>query len=72
MCHPRSRQGKAIDSVAAPEQLQPVERMRKAHSLDVNQNISTYSAVSKRQAAVNQLLDGVQTKFKVPDGAVIN
>jgi integrase len=45
------------------------------HSLDVNQNVYTQSAVSKRQAAVNQLeisLNGVQTEFKVPDGVVIN
>jgi integrase len=45
------------------------------HSLDVNQNIYTQSAVSKRQAAVNQLeisLNGVQTEFTVPEGAVIN
>ncbi len=40
------------------------------HSLDVNQNIYTQSAVSKRQAAVNQLeisLNGVQTESKVPE-----
>jgi integrase len=45
------------------------------HSLDVNQNVYTQSAVSKRQVAVNQLeisLNGVQTEFKVPDGVVIN
>jgi len=36
------------------------------HSLDVNQNVYTQTAVSKRQAAVNQLessLNGVQTAF---------
>jgi hypothetical protein len=45
------------------------------HSLDVNQNVYTQSAVSKRQAAVNQLeisINDVQTEFKVPEGAVIN
>jgi integrase len=45
------------------------------HSLDVNQNIYTQSAVSKRQAAVNQLevsLNGVQTEFVAPENAVIN
>jgi len=45
------------------------------HSLDVNQNIYTQSAVSKRQAAVNQLevsFNGVQTEFTLPEGAVIN
>jgi integrase len=45
------------------------------YSLDVNQNVYTQSAVSKRQVAVNQLeisLNGVQTEFRVPDGAVIN
>lgn len=45
------------------------------HSLDVNQNIYTQSAVSKRQAAVNQLevsLNGVQTEFTAPEDAVIN
>lgn len=45
------------------------------HSLDVNQNVYTQSAVSKRQAAVNRLeisLNGVQTEFTVPEGAVIN
>ncbi len=45
------------------------------HSLDVNQNIYTQSAVSKRQAAVNQLeisLNGVQTEFTVAKGAPIN
>ena len=39
------------------------------HTLDTNQNIYPQSAVSKRQAAVNQLeisLNGVQTEFTVP------
>ena len=45
------------------------------HSLDVNQNVYTQSAVSKRQAAVNRLeisLNGVQTVFTVPGNAAIN
>jgi integrase len=45
------------------------------HSLDVNQNVYTQSAVSKRQVAVNQLevsLNGVQTVFTVPVDSVIN
>jgi integrase len=45
------------------------------HSLDVNQNIYTQSAVSKRQVAVNRLelsLNGVQTEFTVSENAVIN
>jgi integrase len=44
------------------------------HSLDVNQNVYTQSAVSTRQTAVNQLeisLNGVQTEFSVPEDAVI-
>lgn len=45
------------------------------HSLDVNQNVYTQSAVAKRQVAVNRLevsLNGVQTEFGVPGDAVIN
>ena len=45
------------------------------HSLEVNQNVYTQSAVSKRQVAVNQLeisLNGVQTEFTVSRNAVIN
>jgi integrase len=45
------------------------------HSLDVNQNVYTQSAVAKRQDAVNRLeisLNGVQTEFTIPEGAVIN
>jgi integrase len=45
------------------------------HSLDVNQNVYTQSAVSKRQVAVNRLefsLNGVQTEFTVSEDAVIN
>jgi integrase len=44
------------------------------HSLDVNQNVYTQSAVSKRQVAVNQLeiaLNGVQTEFALPEHPVI-
>jgi len=45
------------------------------HSLDVNQNVYTQSAVSKRQIAVNRLensLIGVQMEFTVPVDSVIN
>jgi integrase len=45
------------------------------HSLDVNQNVYTQSAVSKRQIAVNRLensLIGVQMEFTVPMDSVIN
>ena len=45
------------------------------HSLDVNQNVYTQSAVSKRQIAVNRLensLIGVQMEFTVPIDSVIN
>ena len=45
------------------------------HSLDVNQNVYTQSAVSKRQNAVNRLensLIGVQMEFTVPVDSVIN
>ena len=45
------------------------------HSLDVNQNVYTQSAVSKRQIAVNRLetsLNGVQMEFTVPVDSVIN
>ncbi len=45
------------------------------HSLDVNQNVYTQSAVSKRQIAVNRLensLIGVQMEFTVPIDPVIN
>jgi integrase len=44
------------------------------HSLDVNQNVYTQSAVSKRQVAVNRLetvLNGVQTEFALPEHPVI-
>lgn len=45
------------------------------HSLDVNQNVYTQSAVSKRQVAVNQLevsLNAAQTLFTAPADSVIN
>lgn len=45
------------------------------HSLDVNQNVYTQSAVSKRQDAVNRLelsLNAAQTLFTVPADSVIN
>jgi integrase len=45
------------------------------HTLDVSQNIYRQSPVASRLPAVNQLetsLNGVQTEFKVPEGAVIN
>jgi integrase len=45
------------------------------HSLDVNQNVYTQSAVSTRQIALNQLevsLNGVQTEFTVPEDSVIH
>jgi integrase len=45
------------------------------HSLDVNQNVYTQSAVSRRQVAVNQLevsLNAAQTLFTVPVDSVIN
>ena len=45
------------------------------HSLYVNQNVYTQSAVSKRQIAVNRLetsLNGVQMEFTVPVDSVIN
>ncbi len=45
------------------------------HSLDVNQNVYTQSAVSRRQVAVNQLevsLNAAQTLFTVPAESVIN
>jgi hypothetical protein len=44
------------------------------HSLDVNQNVYTQSAVSMRQTTVNQWeisLNGVQTELSVPEDAVI-
>ena len=43
------------------------------HSLDVNQNVYTQSAVSKRQTAVNRLehsLIEVQMEFTVSDDSV--
>jgi integrase len=45
------------------------------HSLDVNQNVYTQSAVSRRQVAVNQLevsLNAAQMLFTVPAESVIN
>lgn len=45
------------------------------HPLDVSQNVYRQSSVESRLPAVNQLevsLNGVQTEFTVPDGAVIN
>jgi integrase len=45
------------------------------HTLDVSQSIYRQSPVASRLPAVNQLeisLNGVQTEFKVPEGAVIH
>jgi hypothetical protein len=45
------------------------------HSLDVNQNVYTQSAVSRRQIAVNELevsLSAVQTLFAVQTEPVIH
>jgi integrase len=45
------------------------------HSLDVNQNVYTQSAVSRRQVAVNELeisLNAAQSLFTVPADSVIN
>jgi integrase len=45
------------------------------HTLDVSQNVYRQSPVASRLPAVNQLeisLNGVQTEFSVPEGAVIN
>jgi hypothetical protein len=45
------------------------------HSFDVNHNVDTPSAISKRPIAINRLensLIGVQMEFTVPMDSVIN
>ena len=65
--HATLMKGLGIDGKLVVDQL--------GHSLDVNQNVYTQSAVSKRQDAVNQLelsLNAAQTLFTVPADSVIN